>query len=247
MEVMVRRSPDFQFDTVVNSPYATAPSSPRFFGDPFDERFHYTSVPTSPTRAAAIFSHLSDETGGGDLLDFAFDYGKQSGSVELPEISTADELFEKGRIRLLQPPPPAGSSHPGGERGGRGPPLSPDLAPRAERGTRPRGGQREDQARIFCRSTLCSPQTRRKEGRFRNGSFRSTESGGGSLRRAGLSAASAHEIHYTANRALAEVQRKKTPLAYQRQGLFSCLQFNPAIRSITKGFINDNSFPRGRP
>ncbi|KAG0471280.1 hypothetical protein HPP92_015826 [Vanilla planifolia] len=117
MEVMVRRSPDFQFDTVVNSPYATAPSSPRFFGDPFDERFHYTSVPTSPTRAAAIFSHLSDETGGGDLLDFAFDYGKQSGSVELPEISTADELFEKGRIRLLQPPPPAGSSHPGGERG----------------------------------------------------------------------------------------------------------------------------------
>ncbi|XP_074558932.1 uncharacterized protein LOC141814876 [Curcuma longa] len=64
----------------------------------------------------------------------------------------------------------------------------------------------------------------------KNSSSRSST--GGSMRRAG---AFSHEMHYAANRAAAEDQRKKTALPY-RQSLFGCLRFNPALLSITKAF-----------
>ncbi|ONK75651.1 uncharacterized protein A4U43_C03F19120 [Asparagus officinalis] len=59
------------------------------------------------------------------------------------------------------------------------------------------------------------------------------------------SSVSAHELHYTANRAASEEEKKKTPLPYHRNTLFGCLHFNPAVKSITRGF-NAYSFNQGR-
>ncbi|WOK97660.1 hypothetical protein Cni_G06368 [Canna indica] len=47
---------------------------------------------------------------------------------------------------------------------------------------------------------------------------------------------SAHEMYYSANRAASKKMQKKTPLPYNRHGLFGYLRYNPAIHSITKGF-----------
>ncbi|KAI4298440.1 hypothetical protein L6164_031999 [Bauhinia variegata] len=70
----------------------------------------------------------------------------------------------------------------------------------------------------------------------RNSSFRSTESCGSVSRRRGP--VSAHELHYTVNRAASEEMKKKTPLPY-RQGLWGCLgfNFNPGngVHKVTRG------------
>ncbi|XP_022726300.1 uncharacterized protein LOC111282475 [Durio zibethinus] len=68
----------------------------------------------------------------------------------------------------------------------------------------------------------------------KNSSFRSTESIGSvssSRRRAYVSA---HELHYTANRAISEEMRRKTFLPY-KQGLLGCLGFNPGMHEISRG------------
>lgn len=67
----------------------------------------------------------------------------------------------------------------------------------------------------------------------KNSSFRSMESGGSVSSRRRLSA---HEWHYTANRAAAEEMRKKTFLPYKR-GLLGCLGFHaPVVHELSKGF-----------
>ncbi|CAN0846679.1 hypothetical protein LINGRAHAP2_LOCUS4559 [Linum grandiflorum] len=73
-------------------------------------------------------------------------------------------------------------------------------------------------------------------------SFRSTESFGSSRRM--RAAVSAHEMHYTTNRAAAEEMRRKTFLPY-KQGLLGCLGFSPGggvpdissrgVGSLTRG------------
>ncbi|CAN1278441.1 hypothetical protein LINPERPRIM_LOCUS16637 [Linum perenne] len=72
-------------------------------------------------------------------------------------------------------------------------------------------------------------------------SFRSTESIGSSRRM--RAAVSAHEMHYTTNRAAAEEMRRKTFLPY-KQGLLGCLGFSPGgvsdissrgVGSLTRG------------
>ncbi|KAI3922172.1 hypothetical protein MKX01_005861 [Papaver californicum] len=68
----------------------------------------------------------------------------------------------------------------------------------------------------------------------KSSSFRSTDSTGStSSRRRGT--ISAHELHYTVNRANSEELRRKTVLPY-RQGFFGCLGFNPAANRIAKEF-----------
>ncbi|MQL82921.1 hypothetical protein Taro_015409 [Colocasia esculenta] len=77
----------------------------------------------------------------------------------------------------------------------------------------------------------------------KNASFRSTDSGsvGGSSRR-GSAVGSAHGRHYAAaSRAAAEEMRRRTMLPYRQQGLFGCLNFNPAINGLARGF---SSFSR---
>ncbi|KAK8558597.1 hypothetical protein V6N13_098247 [Hibiscus sabdariffa] len=68
-----------------------------------------------------------------------------------------------------------------------------------------------------------------------NLSFRSTESVGSSSRRRGR--VSAHELHYTANRAMSEEMRRKTFLPY-KQGLLGCLGFNPGMHEFSGGTLS---------
>ncbi|GMJ00553.1 hypothetical protein like AT2G15760 [Hibiscus trionum] len=78
--------------------------------------------------------------------------------------------------------------------------------------------------------------SRKEPDDVRNASFRSTDSMGsvsGSRRRGG--AVSAHELHYTANRAVSEEMKRKTFLPY-KQGLLGCLGFNPGMHQISGGF-----------
>lgn len=66
-------------------------------------------------------------------------------------------------------------------------------------------------------------------------SFRSTDSSGsvtGSKRRGPVSA---HELHYTTNKAASEDLKKKTFLPY-KQGILGRLAFNPAIHALANGF-----------
>ncbi|KAL4272725.1 hypothetical protein GQ457_13G007390 [Hibiscus cannabinus] len=66
----------------------------------------------------------------------------------------------------------------------------------------------------------------------KNASFRSSELAASSRRRA--PSVSAHELHYTANRAVTEEMRRKTFLPYKR-GLLGCLGFNPGLHEISRG------------
>ncbi|KAG4114109.1 hypothetical protein ERO13_D12G025300v2 [Gossypium hirsutum] len=72
------------------------------------------------------------------------------------------------------------------------------------------------------------------EEEVKNASFRSTDSMGSvsSSRRRGR--VSAHELHYTANRAVSEEMKRKTFLPY-KQGLLGCLGFNPGMHEISRG------------
>ncbi|CAH9079738.1 unnamed protein product [Cuscuta epithymum] len=79
----------------------------------------------------------------------------------------------------------------------------------------------------------------------KNSSFRSTESvGSSSSRRRG--AVSAHELHYTMNRAASEEMKRKTYLPY-KQGLLGCLGFHPAaaVSDFSRGLAS-MSMPRSR-
>ncbi|CAI9781886.1 unnamed protein product [Fraxinus pennsylvanica] len=68
----------------------------------------------------------------------------------------------------------------------------------------------------------------------KNCSFRSTDSvGSGSSRRRSGPSVSAHELHYTMNRAASEEMKKRTFLPY-KQGLLGCLRFNPSA-SLSRG------------
>ncbi|XVF63987.1 hypothetical protein PTKIN_Ptkin09bG0130900 [Pterospermum kingtungense] len=68
----------------------------------------------------------------------------------------------------------------------------------------------------------------------KNSSFRSTDSSGsssaGSRRKV-----SAHELHYTTNKAVSENMKKKTFLPYKK-GILGRLAFNPAVHALANGF-----------
>ena len=69
----------------------------------------------------------------------------------------------------------------------------------------------------------------------RNSSFRSTDSVGSVSSRRRTPPISAHELHYTVNRAVSEEMKKKTFLPY-KQGLLGCLGFNPGVHEISRSF-----------
>lgn len=69
----------------------------------------------------------------------------------------------------------------------------------------------------------------------RRSNFRAGEgsgSGSGSRRKGRVSA---HELHYTVNRAVSEDLKKKTFLPY-KQGILGRLAFNPAVHALANGF-----------
>ncbi|KAK4434460.1 hypothetical protein Salat_0608800 [Sesamum alatum] len=67
----------------------------------------------------------------------------------------------------------------------------------------------------------------------RHSSFRAIESPGSGSRRRGP--VSAHELHYTVNRAVSEDLKKKTFLPY-KQGIVGRLAFNPTVHALANGF-----------
>ncbi|XVE70007.1 hypothetical protein DITRI_Ditri10aG0037100 [Diplodiscus trichospermus] len=73
---------------------------------------------------------------------------------------------------------------------------------------------------------------KKPEDNSKNSSFRSTDSSGstGSRRKV-----SAHELHYTTNKAVSENMKKKTFLPY-KQGILGRLAFNPAVHALANGF-----------
>ena len=68
---------------------------------------------------------------------------------------------------------------------------------------------------------------------MKNDSFRSIDSSGSFSRRRGP--VSAHEMHYTVNRAVSEDLKKKTFLPY-KQGILGRLAFNPSLHALANGF-----------
>jgi len=310
-------------------PYASAPSSPRPFGNP-EEYYCYTSAPTSPARAAAVYSYLARGTDDWEekpimmTPKFGNEFGFSLGVGGQQELSTADELFDKGQIRPLKPqrselPPKSPKQSRGrwspsrGQRGkeeekmtakeavkerGRGremlPPATASSRSRREysRSLSPlRGGEgvKTPGSSPSTSTTVKSSSGSRKwrlkdlllfrsasEGRatgrgnkdplrkytLLSSSFNkrrpagggedqdSIKSSSGCFNKRGVGvgssagpSVSAHELHYTANRAASEEMKKKTPLPFHRNSLFGCLHFNPAVRSITRGF-NTYSFNR---
>ncbi|KAF8406343.1 hypothetical protein HHK36_008430 [Tetracentron sinense] len=107
---------DFNFDSACSSPFISAPSTPKRFGE------FYFSAPTSPTRASAFYHHFNNlslinvTSGSSSVIpfdweessgkpksnddDFEFDF---SGQFERASVS-AEELFDGGTIRTLNPP-----------------------------------------------------------------------------------------------------------------------------------------------
>jgi hypothetical protein len=69
----------------------------------------------------------------------------------------------------------------------------------------------------------------------KNSSFRSTESSRSGTRSSRKGPVSAHELHYTKNRAVSEDLKKKTFLPY-KQGILGRLAFNPAVHALANGF-----------
>lgn len=197
-----------------------------------------------------------------DNIDFEF---QLIGQLEEPSISAADELFDGGKIRLLKPlvlevQNDSAEIKNSVEKNKKG----EDLAIKeTEQPKKFKSSTSLERARSDLQNTKhnksvlawynklklkdlllfrsISEGHKEKYGMIRkrynedvkNSSFRSTESGGSVSSRRRVSA---HEWHYTANRAAAEEMRKKTFLPYKR-GLLGCLGFHaPVVHELSKGF-----------
>lgn len=77
----------------------------------------------------------------------------------------------------------------------------------------------------------------KKHEEVKSSSFRTihNDSGNSVSKRKGKGPISAHELHYTINRAVSEDLKKKTFLPY-KQGILGRLSFNPAVHAIANGF-----------
>lgn len=79
----------------------------------------------------------------------------------------------------------------------------------------------------------------KKQEDVKSSSFRTIHNDSGnsvhSSKRKGKGPVSAHELHYTINRAVSEDLKKKTFLPY-KQGILGRLSFNPAVHAIANGF-----------
>ncbi|XP_042961200.1 uncharacterized protein LOC122295972 [Carya illinoinensis] len=87
-----------------------------------------------------------------------------------------------------------------------------------------------------------SPALHKRHEDFKNSSFLSPDTSG-SVGRSRRGPVSAHELHYTVNKAVSEDLKKKTFLPY-KQGILGRLAFNPAVHALANGF---GSFTRHEP
>ncbi|KAL1292243.1 hypothetical protein HN51_060703 [Arachis hypogaea] len=251
MEVAIAvpiHSMDFNFHSNCSSPFFTAPSTPQ-------------------------------QQQQQNNFDFEFEF---SGQLQRPSLSAADELFDRGMIRLLNtassidpPPIPKVATH---ERLREEKPQSqsqsqPQPQPQQQKQSDDSKKEKKGLSSLFSETAISSflssiwfRKRYRKwrikdillfrsasEGRYKdndafrkyvvlsktkphydedddvgNLSFRSTattataEENSGSVSKRRVSA---HELHYTVNRAASEELKKKTMLPY-KHGLLGCLSFN---------------------
>ncbi|KAM7482526.1 hypothetical protein LguiB_007109 [Lonicera macranthoides] len=96
---------EFNFDSACTSPYVSAPSTPRLFGN------YFFSAPTSPThfnweqhQRTPPFSKDFSNTNEQQNPDFEFDFNAQLNAPQ-PHLS-AEELFHGGKIKPININPP---------------------------------------------------------------------------------------------------------------------------------------------
>ncbi|XP_074589450.1 uncharacterized protein LOC141845288 [Curcuma longa] len=230
--------------------YTSAPTSPAHAAGLYG--WEATDAPTSPKPEE-------------DDADFAF-YAQSERERPMQPFATADELFEEGMIRPLipnprycaskpNPSPPSASimveasrrdrgrgksSAPGGG-GGRSRSLSPTRrgevfspkSPDPSAALLKGGGGGSKKWKLKDLFLFRSASEGRATGRSSRDPLRRYSA----LPRARAgNAPSAHEAYYSAHRAASEELKKKTPLPYRRQGLFSCLGLSPAVDGLKKGF-----------
>ncbi|OMO63174.1 hypothetical protein COLO4_32685 [Corchorus olitorius] len=253
MEVVVPVPPtDFNFDSACSSPYMTAPSSPQRFGN------FFFSAPTSPTRVSSFYHFEFNFSGQLDRTSLSaeelFDGGKIKPLKPPPgyeQFSSTVSSPRSPRVSdiMFEPEEESSASQSGKNvvsttdnnspksyvssilsaisfsKGNRKWKLKDFLLFRSASEGRATG---KDQLRKYALLSKKEPED------VKNSSFRSTESVGSvsSSRRRGP--VSAHELHYTANRAVSEEMRRKTFLPY-KQGLLGCLGFNPQMHEISRG------------
>ncbi|KAK7830795.1 hypothetical protein CFP56_027931 [Quercus suber] len=188
-------------------------------------------------------------SGTKDEDDFAFDFSEDLEKASL----SADVLFDGGKIRPLKPPPRLQLGNKVYEYTNQ---KSPLLTPRSPRSPISQGRKmvlgafsprRKKDTDPFAKAVENTRRATDKDP-FRKysalykrhedtkiASFRSTDSSGsvtGAKRRGPVSA---HELHYTTNKAASEDLKKKTFLPY-KQGILGRLAFNPAIHALANGF-----------
>ncbi|KAL8264605.1 hypothetical protein R6Q59_022735 [Mikania micrantha] len=202
---------EFNFDSTSTSPYATAPSSPKilfpkFYKSPINPEDLRLPDPLESSGATHV---QNDEDVDQGSMDFAFDF---SGQLEPPSISDADELFDAGKIKPLKPPNETLTSST----------AVPKRNINQETFQRGREFRERSTHRPQCTSEGSAVITKDVKNSM---SFRSSDGCGGSVdgsSRRMKRKMSAHEIHYTANRAVAEKMRRKTFLPYKSGLLMGC-------------------------
>ncbi|KAL8094507.1 uncharacterized protein LOC141693337 [Apium graveolens] len=104
--------------------------------------------------------------------------------------------------------------------------VSPSLTPSSSRDENEKGRNTKDKKLVSPSLTPSSSRDEKEKGKNTKGRKQAVVKKSGGKPANGVSkrrvALSAHELHYTANRAQAEEMKKKTSLPY-RQGLFGCL------------------------
>ncbi|KAI0507591.1 hypothetical protein KFK09_013717 [Dendrobium nobile] len=241
--------------------YTSAPGSPARAAAIYSQCSEWAYPTPSPR---------SRNDNGGDLFEFAFSPSNFR-HRRSPEITTADKLFEKGIIRPLQERGRsllAPNSLSNGRRKSRS--LSPlrnegllakDTSPsanpvksglsrkwprlkdlllfRSASEGRSTGRGSKDPLQKYTVLPSASLLNNKRAGEEKN------KGGGETVRRGSRPPVSAHEKHYTANRAAAEERKRKTPLPFQRHGLLSFVDLSPAIRGKNK-VAGDSSLPKRR-
>ncbi|GFY95939.1 stress response NST1-like protein [Actinidia rufa] len=245
-------------------PYLSAPILPRNLGE------YYFSAPPSPGHVSELYQDFDNFAVTNNASAVPFDWEEKPGTPKSPNANTsfeddfafdvseelgkktipAEELFDGGKIRPLNPQP-------------RSPIKKKEIDIFATEVENTHKRTKNDRGRERVSSLSLSNSGRRddfflfrstSEGRaadrdplkkyidlfkrskeVKSSSFwsiKGSNSGSNSKKRGSISA---HELHYTVNRAVSEDLKKKTFLPY-KQGILGRLAFNPAGHALANGF-----------